>query len=96
MGNNLGQPIISFKNQKLEEQSLHVTYELEKVGPLKFAASMALKIFKVPVVLVVFYDSKGVVLLNEIEDESRAFRLNSLAMVKGEFSYENEGEEIFL
>lgn len=96
MGNSPEQPIISYQIQKLEDQSLHGVNEYDKVGPFKFAASMALKIFKVPIALVVFYDPEGVDMLNEADDKIKAIRLNSMAMVKGAFSYENGEEGIFL
>ena len=97
MENSLGQPIRSYKNQKQEGQNLPCISEYDKAGQFNFVASMALKIFKVPVALVVFFDHKRAALLNKTDGVSGALQLNSLAILRGVISfYENAGEEVFL
>ena len=79
----------------------NATSECEKAGMFKSVASMALKIFKVPVALVVFTDSKGVINVTTdsvwTDEFKRVKSMNSMAVLRGEVTFpENIEEEIFI
>lgn len=67
-------------------QGNNATGECEKAGIFKYVASMALKIFKIPVALVAFTDKKGVLKLatgnNGADETKKANSFNSTALLK--------------